>query len=104
MLSMLGTAMEREQFNPILVEVKSLVVVKRRVDYSGRSWSRYLELTDRNGFFIFHPDLKEFRRFDRCRVNELKIQNTEFRSQESEEDGLDSEFCLVDSLAQILTC
>jgi hypothetical protein len=37
MLSMLGTAMEREQFNPILVEVKSLVVVKRRVDYSGRS-------------------------------------------------------------------
>jgi len=41
---MLGTAMEREQFNPILVEVKRLVVVKRRVDYSGRSWSRYLEL------------------------------------------------------------
>jgi len=104
MLSMLGPVMERKQFNPIPVEVKSLVVVKRRVDYSGRSWSGYLELTDGNGFFIFHPDLKEFRRFDWGRVNELKIQNTEFRSQESEEDGLDSEFCLVDSLAQILTC
>ena len=67
-LSMLGPAMEREQFNPMLVEVKGIFVVRRRVDYSGRSWNRYLELTDRNNFFIFHPDLKEFRRFGCRRV------------------------------------
>jgi hypothetical protein len=90
MLLMLGPAMESEQFNPMLVEVKGIFVARRRVDYSGRSWSPYLELTDRNDFFIFHPDLKEFRRYDCSRVNELKIQNTGFRSQESEEDGLDS--------------
>jgi hypothetical protein len=67
---MLGPTMESEQFNPMLVEVKSIFVVKRLADYSGRSWSRYLELTDSKGFFIFHPDLKEFRRFDRSKSSQ----------------------------------